>query len=52
MEPVVGIALQPTSGTIDGVRNTQTPSRAEHGPGGVLRLKEDGKTFSHRRSGL
>ncbi len=35
MKPGVAIAPRPTSGRIAGALQTQTPSRAEHGPEGV-----------------
>jgi len=34
-------ALQPTTGTIDGAPNIQTPSWAEHGPGGRFLFSEN-----------
>lgn len=40
MKAGVIITPRPTSGTFDGAPNTQTPSRAEHGPGGVFILRE------------
>ncbi len=38
MGPVVGIVLSPPPARFDGAPTIQTPSRAEHGPEGILFL--------------
>ncbi len=48
----VSIAPGPLQGTFDGAPNIQTPSMAEHGPGGVFVLSLEPALWQSYRQGM